>query len=186
MDEPELVSTSRWGIPGVNYHYANRNRWNISLEELAAVGITNDEAYVHSGLIVPLLNCLALLLPHGYELLVEDAYRSPATYALIRRKFVEQEGEAAASRLFNMEHMPHVSGRCIDVSLVDVATGQKVWLRNDARDGLDAKFAGFYVGKPDAESREFQRRQDVLHSAMFESGFSLGSKREVWHFELPL
>lgn len=185
MQTPPLVCAQDWGIPGLNYYFINRQRKNISLEELAAVGIVDDKSYVHCDLIVPLLWVIAQLTPHGYSILLEDAYRSPATYELARRKLVTQEGEEVARRLFNMADMPHATARAIDLSLIDSATGQKVWLRNDGRDGLEAKFVGFYQDREDEESRLYQQRQDLLHDIMQRAGFVFGSKREIWHFELP-
>ena len=185
METPTLVCTRDWGIPGANYYYVNHERKNITLEELAEVGVVDDRTYVHPDLIKPLVEVLAALAAYGYGILIVDAYRSAATYALVRRKYAEQNSEESASRLFNMEVMPHTNGRTIDVDLIDLATGKKIMTRDNAKDGLDASFEGFYRDRDDPDSREFQRLQDLLHRIMFAAGFILGSKREVWHFELP-
>jgi len=185
MDAPTLVCAQRWGIPGANYYFANRERWTISLDELADVGIMDEYSYVHPDLIMPLTKVMNTLMHHGYGMTLEDAYRSPETYALVRSKVAAQKGEEFVRRLFSFDTLPHATGRAVDVALVDLKTGKKVWLRNDGRDGIEASFVGFYRDRQDPESRNYQARQDILHDAMREAGFVFGTKLETWHFELP-
>lgn len=184
MNASLLVSTRDQGIPGVNYYYTNREQWNISLEELAMVGIIDDQTYVHQDLITPLLWVINRLHPRGYGICIKDAFRSPETYTLVRAKVAVQRGEDETAHLFNMKDMPHATGRAIDIGLIDLASNQELGLRDRQADGPDADFLNFYRGRNDSQACIFQERQDILHAAMLEAGFVFGSKREVWHFEL--
>lgn len=185
MNRSLLVSTRDRGIPGVNYYYSNRHRWNLTLEELEGVGIVDDQLYVHKDLVGPLLWVIDLLRAQGYSICIKDAYRSPETYALVRAKVAAQRGEDETARLFNMLRMPHATGRAIDAGLIHLATGEEVALRDRQTDGPDADFLGFYTNREGVAAQQYRKRQEVLYEAMRQAGFVFGDKREVWHFELP-
>lgn len=121
----------------------------------------------------------------GYEIMIDDSYRSPELYQLIFDKRSAAEGTRAISNIINMKDMPHSTGIAIDVALIDIDTGKKLFMR-DNKDEPDCFFVGYYANKTDPQSQEYQKRQDMLISIMKSCGFKLGSKNEFWHFELDI
>ncbi len=181
-----LLRTDVCGIKGYNYYWANRARLGITKEELAAVGITDGYAYVRHEVVVALIAVQDVLEGEGYHLLVKDGYRTEAAYRLAYAKSVEREGQELADAKFNLDDMPHATGLVVDLGLIDRVTRQEVYLRNGAQDAEGAWRVGFYADKDDPESQEFLRLQNLLIGSMLAAGFVLGSKEEIWHFELRL
>jgi D-alanyl-D-alanine dipeptidase len=184
LNRSALVPSDDWGIDGLNYYWKNRARFGITEEELATVGVTNGRTYIRLALVEPLLQVIQWLQTRGYTIRIEDGYRSEATYELAHRKLAALNGKDFVDSRFNMVDKPHTSGRAVDLALIDIATGLQINLRDD-RHGPGAAFVGFYQGKTDPESIEYQRRQALLVGYMLHAGFVLGSRRECWHFELP-
>ena len=151
-------------------------------EELATARVTDEHAYVDESLIQPLKNAQSKFAEKGYELIVKDAYRSPELYFLIQKKRYELRGKYETDKLLNMETMPHLTGKAIDVNLIDLKTGLGVKMRNPQEDPV-AFFIDFYKDKNDKISQEYQRLQQLLVSVMLSVGFQLGSKSEFWYFE---
>jgi len=182
--QPSLVALSSYGIRGENYYFTRRDRYQISLEELGEIGITDAEAYVDEGIIPALQQADAALRKHGYTLIIKDAFRSPELYSLIHHKRLAQFGEEHTNRLINMDAMPHSSGRAVDIGLIDLGTETEVHFRNNA-DDPDAYFINFYANRTDDIGKGYHRLQTLLIETMQSAGFVLGSKGEYWHFELP-
>ncbi len=180
----KLVSTADYGIKGVNHYWVKRGFYQISEEELNVAGVWDDKAYVDESLISYLKKANETLKPHGYEIVVKDAYRSPELYRLIQEKRYAKFGKEQTDRILNTVTMPHSNGRTIDASLIDIKTGNEVPMRNKT-DDPDNFFIDYYRDRNDAEGREYQRLQDLLVETMLSLGFKLGSKNEFWHFELP-
>lgn len=185
MKPQELVRSDAHEIMGVNYYWVKHHELGISDDELDRAGVVDDHVWIHINVARRLKTAMTLLRAHGYTVLVKDGYRSAEMYELAHQAFARLKGEGFVSSRFNLIDKPHTTGRAIDLALIDIESGREVWLRDD-RDGPGAAFVGFYRDHTDARSVEFQRRQDILHQAMDAAGFELGSKREVWHFELPV
>lgn len=181
-EKPILVSLLDYGLKGINFYWTRKDRFNLSEAELNSAGVFNDHAYVDEVIIFPLKEANNIFAKHGYELLIKDAYRSPELYKLIQQKRYEIHGKEHTDKLLNLETMPHSTGRVVDVSLVDIKSGEELMFR-DSADDPEAWFVDFYRDKADERSREFQRLQDLLIETMLSVGFKLGSKREFWHFE---
>jgi D-alanyl-D-alanine dipeptidase len=180
--QSQLVNVSDFGIQGINFYWTRKERFNLSEEELNAVGVVNEHAYVRQEIIEPLKQTNEHFKTLGYELIVKDAYRSPDLYDLIQKKRYVLHGKEHTDKLLNMVTKPHTNGLTIDVNLIELATGEEVKMRNPAEDP-DAFFIDFYRERPEPECKEFQRLQDILVHGMLEVGFKLGSKKEFWHFE---
>ena len=178
----ELVNVADFGIKGINYYWTRRERFEISLEELKSAGVNNGNAYLSWNIIEPLKKANKELKKYQMELIVKDAYRSPELCKLIQKKRYKVRGKEETDQLINMERMPHSTGLAVDVGLIDLKTGEELKMRN-ADDDPEAFFVDFYKNKKDANSREFQRLQDVLIRTMKSVGFTIGSKSEFWHFE---
>jgi D-alanyl-D-alanine dipeptidase len=177
-----LVNTNDYDIKGINFYWTRRERFTMSEDELALAGVDSEHAYVHAALIPPLLRAKELFHQKGYEMIVKDAFRSPELYGLIQEKRYILRGRAETDKLLNMVTMPHATGRAIDINLIDLTTGEEVTMRNPEEDP-DAFFIDFYKEKLDEVSKEYQRLQTLQVETMLEAGFSLGVKREFWHFE---
>lgn len=179
----KLVATADYGVKGVNHYWDKRDFYGMSEQELNDAGVHDNKAYVDESLI-PLLNkANEVLRPKGYEVIIKDAYRSPELYRLIRDKRYIMFGKEQTDKILNMTDMPHSNGRTIDVSLVEIKTGNEVPMRNK-KDDPHNFFINYYKDRKDAESVEYQRLQDLLVNALLPLGFMLGSKNEFWHFEL--
>ncbi|HEY8108846.1 MAG TPA: M15 family metallopeptidase [Patescibacteria group bacterium] len=183
---PKLVSLRGSGLRVWNYYWHFRHELKMSEDELREVGIEGDDLFIRPEVIGPLKEADAKFREHGYELIVKDAYRSPELYELAYRRRHAVYGQAATDRLYNMRDRPHMSGLVVDVNLVDPETGEQVKMRNPKHDDEGAQTIGFYKGKQDPVSREYERLQDLLIEVMLSVGFKLGVKREFWHFEYPV
>lgn len=180
--KPDLVNLADYGLKGINFYWTRKERFNLSEEELNSADVFDASAYVDKAIIDPLKKANNIFSQDGYELLVKDAYRSPELYKLVQKKRYEIHGKEHTDKLLNLETMPHSTGRVIDVSLIDMKSGEELKFR-DSADDPDGWFIDFYRDKTDAQSKEFQRLQDLLIKTMVSVGFQLGSKREFWHFE---
>lgn len=184
MSEVRLVDATEHGLEGQNFYYSRRSDYNLSLDELAAVGVTNDHPLIDQDLIAPLQKANSLFKKKGYKLFIKDAYRSPELYQLVRDKRYAKHGQASTDATFNAKRMIHAGGRAIDVALKNISDGQEIEMRS-RDDGIEAFFVDFYDGKNDQKSRQYQKRKLYLRETMFDCGFVLGSLKEYWHFELP-
>lgn len=182
QSELNLVDIRSFGIEGINFYWANRERYNISLEELEAAGVIDDGVYLDASLVEPLKKVNEILKPQGYKIFVKDAYRSPELYRLAFDKRSQMEG--GNTFLLNMERMPHSWGKVVDVTLADLVTGQELKMRDNKLDPDGGYKFGYYADKKDPESLEYHILQKIMMDAMFAAGFTLGLKEEFWHFEL--
>jgi len=178
-----LVKLSDYGIKSINYYWQRRDNFNITESELAAVGVTGNDAMVDASLIPKLKQANELAQPLGYELVVKDAYRSKELYDLVRRKRYENDGQEVTDRTFSKTRMPHSTGLAVDVNLIDLKTGDEIetWDKADWPDGL---FVGYYKDKMGSKSQRYQQMQDLLINVMVQSGFKLGIRQESHHFEI--
>lgn len=188
MAELDLVRPDDYGLDSLHYYFNARDKFGMSLAELAAVGVTDDKCRVGRRLIEPLLAAQSIFNDLGYGLVIKDSYRSPELYQLIYDKRVSREGGAHfgqenTDKLLNMERKIHASGNVVDIALT-WPEGDLVMLRA-AADGVPAHIYGYYQDKVDAVSIEYQAIQDVMKDVMFGLGFEFGTLREYWHFELP-
>lgn len=181
MDK-KFVKVSDYHIKGINYYWVRKDQFNISLEELEAVGITGNYAYIHEDLIPVLKEVNSDLRESGYELIVKDGYRPSELYKLVKQKRYEIDGKENTDKTLNHVLMPHANGYTLDVSLINIATGEeeKIW---DNKDWPNGVFVDYYRQRSDNEAKNYQRLQDLLIKTMLSHGFKLGSKREIWHFE---
>jgi D-alanyl-D-alanine dipeptidase len=184
--DPKLVKLADYGIEGVSYYWTRRERLGISEEELHNAGVHDEFAYVRPEIVKPLLRADKALRMFGYRMVVKDALRPAAAYQLAQRKLYEKQGKELTDALLNMEKMPHATGLVVDLGLVELTTGKEVWLRKGEDDKDGAWRIGYYLGKDDPESLEYQRLQTILIGTMVSAGFVLGSKGEFWHFEYLL
>lgn len=181
-----FVNVGDFGIEGVNYYWTRRDRLNISEEELHEAGVHDEHAYVRHELIEPLLRADKSLRTWGYRMIVKDALRPHAAYELAQKKLYEKQGKELTDAMLNMVKMPHASGLAVDISLISLETSQEVWLRNGNHDKDGGWRIGYYMGRDDPASLEYQRLQTILIGTMISAGFVLGSKNEFWHFEYRL
>jgi D-alanyl-D-alanine dipeptidase len=177
-----LVNLADFGIRGMNYYWVRRANFNVSEEELRSVGVTGNIVQVDVKLISKLKAANRLFRKHGYEIIVKDGYRIPELYKLIQKKRYENDGKEITDRTLNAISMPHATGLVVDINLVSLDTGKEVKLWDKA-DWPEGSFIGFYQYKKDAQSRRYQKLQDLLIKTMLKLGFKLGSKKEFWHFE---
>jgi len=179
----KLVSVTNFGIKGINYYWERRDKFNLSAEELASVGVLGNIALVEPKLIPKLTQANRLLKEYGYEIVVKDAYRSPELYNLVRKKRYEIDGKINTDRTLSTGANPHSSGKAVDINLIELRTGLEVeiWGKSDWPNGV---FINYYRNKKDKKSKNYQSLQDLLQSTMTKVGFSLGKRREFHHFEL--
>jgi len=114
------------------------------------------------------------LRPHGYGLLIHDAYRP----WFVTRMF--WDATPAASRIFvanPANGSRHNRGAAVDLTLYDLATGKAVEMPGRYDEFSRRSYAG-YVG-----GTSLQRwRRDLLRRAMEAEGFTVYAE-EWWHFD---
>jgi len=180
-----LVKSTDYGIKGVNYYWTRRERYNLTEAELIAAGLANGDAYIDEGLVEALQHANSEFKKLGYEIIIKDGYRSPEVYKLVQAKRYAQQGKEVVDSFLNVERAIHATGRAVDISLLNLKTGQELYFR-DGKDDPEAFFIDYYKDRTDDAGREFQRRQDMLITIMADCGFVLGTKKEYWHFELTV
>ncbi len=181
-----LVKLSEYGIKAENYYWTRRDRYDLSEQELHAVGVFDGDGYVDESIVQPLQQANEIFGALGYELIVKDAYRSADLYKIVQAKRYKLHGKELTDKLLNVVTMPHSSGRTVDVSLMDLKTGKEVRMRNSEDDPNGGYLIDYYKDRADSVSQEFQRLQELLRRVMLSVGFQLGIKNEFWHFEYPL
>jgi hypothetical protein len=132
-----LVNVSDYGIKGVNYYYSRKKQFNLSDEELASVGVTENFARLDRSLIPKLVEANNILQEEGFEIIVKDGYRSPELYDLVRKKRYEIDGKENTDKTLSTSSHPHSSGFAVDLNLINLKTGQEVemWIEETGRMG---------------------------------------------------
>lgn len=179
-----LVGLRERGIRTRNYYWDRRESFDLSEETLAEVGVTGEDILVRPAVVDALHQVNQELRNSGFELLIKEGYRAPELYRLIGAKWRERWGTIHTERLLNLEKMPHATGLVVDASVVDVVTGEEVWMRNADHDLEGGQFVGFYRDHSDPNAERYEALQSLLIDAMTRAGFRLGEKGEFWHFEL--
>ena len=178
----DLVRSDDFGITSRHYYYLERDRYDLSLEDLASVGITDGNCRIGRVLIPTLIKAQSQFRSLGYDLIIKDGYRSPELYRLVYGKRVARYGKEHTDSLLNIDRMIHAKGNVVDIDLTPL-DGSKMMLRA-AADGVPAHFYGFYKKKSDSHSIVYQSNQDMMKTVMFGFGYEFGSLIEYWHFEL--
>ncbi len=113
------------------------------------------------------------LRAQGYGLLIWDAYRPTS----VQRKLFEAEGNTGfvANPAYGFSR--HASGRAVDVTLYDLATGKTLAMPSGFDDFTERASSTYRGGNP-----EVARNVALLRSAMKAAGF-VGIEVEWWHFE---
>lgn len=178
----DLVRPDDFGITSRHYYYLGRDRYDLSLADLASVGIVDDKCLVSRKLIPTLQQAQAQFKQLGYDLIVKDGYRSPQLYRLVYDKRVIRYGQTHTDSLLNVDRMIHAQGNVVDIDLAPL-DGSRMRFRN-GDDGIPAHFYGFYQNRTDPEAVIYQHNQDMMRDVMFGLGYTFGTVIEYWHFEL--
>ncbi len=178
----DMVDIDEYGLRGTNFYWLKHDAKGITKEEVMSVGVTSERVQLHKDIIPNILAIEEELEKHGYSLYIKEGYRSKELYELVYEKRCIKFGKEETDRIFNMEAMPHASGKSLDATLWSIADDKEVWLRN-GDDGTDALFYGYYADKEDEQSKEYQRLQDLLVQIFLRHGFKLGTKNEYFHFD---
>jgi D-alanyl-D-alanine dipeptidase len=117
----------------------------------------------------------------GFEVFIKDGYRSKELYNLAYHKRLQKYKDDTPDKLMNMKEMPHATGLTVDIGLFDPITNKEVPTRRK-EDGPESLLFDFYRHKPDQESQNLQKLQDLLKEVMCKHGFEEGRLREYFHF----
>jgi len=177
----DLTYIDEHGLLGSSYYFSSRSKWNITKEELANIGITDDRIQVHRDIVPALKAADEKFQKRGLRMYLREGYRSPALYELAFNKRKDKFGEKETNRLLNIKDKPHATGKAVDISLWDTVKEEKVPTRGD-KDGLESLLIDFYKGKADSESKHYQELQEYIMNTMISCGFHLGKLREYFHF----
>jgi len=178
----DMVGIEKYDLRGSNFYWLKHDAKGITKEEIISVGVTSEHVQLHKDIIPNVLAVEEELNKHGYRLFIKEGYRSKALYELVYEKRCLKFGKEETDRIFNMEAMPHASGKSLDATLWSIEKDEEVWLRR-GDDGTDALFYGYYADEDDEQSKEYQRLQDLLVRTFLDNGFKLGTKNEYFHFD---
>lgn len=183
MNMHELVYIDNFGLLGSNFYWHKHDAKGITKEEILSVGLTSDRVEVHRNIIDALVVIDQRLQDErGWRLYIKEGYRSKALYKLVYDKRVGKFGKEETDGLFNMHDMPHASGYSVDAALWDPEKNSEVYMR-DAADGTPALYVDFYKDRSDEVGTRFYELQRYTIALMEEHGFTLGTKREYFHFD---
>lgn len=176
----DFVYINDYGLLGSEYYWDNRERLNITEEELRAAGV-DGRVQVHKDLIPSLRVADKTFKEKGMRLYIREGYRPHALYELAFMKRKEKFGETDTRRIMNMEDRPHASGRAVDVVPWDEKENKEISARK-REDGVPAMFIDFYKKRMDGEGKRYQELQEFMINTMLANGFQTGIKREYFHF----
>lgn len=177
-----LVYIDDYGLRGFNFYYRRYERFDLTTEDLASIGLSDDRGQVHRDIIDSLVAIdQALEDTLGYRLYIKEGYRSKELYELVYEKRVAKFGKEETDRLLNMDDMPHATGCSVDIALWDEKEDKGVYMR-DGKDDPDAFFIDFYKGKDTDKAKRYQYLQETVVETMRKYGFCLGIKQEYFHF----
>jgi len=175
----DLVYIDEYGLLGSNFYWKKGAEKGLTQEELIRVGVTDERVQVSKDIIAALVAADKEFQEKGYKLYLKEGYRPKALYELVYEARMKMSGDA--DRVFNMNDMPHATGKSIDVGLWDIKQDEQVHLRKND-DGTDALFVDFYRHRTDEEGKRYQELQDYLKDVMLKHGFEYGIKNEYFHF----
>ena len=156
---------------GSNFYWHKGIELGFSKEDLKRVELFNDRVLIHKDLIKPLLKANKTLKEKGYSIYITEGYRSKELYKEVSKKI----GKNNTNKILNMNDMPHVTGKSVDIVLWK---DNKKLILHDREDGFDGYFFGFYKDK----NEKYHKLQEMLINTMQENGFELGKKKEYFHF----
>lgn len=116
----ELVYIDEYNLLGINYYWNRRESYNMSEQELNAVGFFDDRVQVHKDIVEPLQNADREFQKKGYRIYIKEGYRPKALYELAYQKRIEKYGKEETDKLLNMGSMPHAEGKSVDVTLCGI------------------------------------------------------------------
>ena len=158
-------------VPNVRFdlRYAGTNNiFGVPLYDAA-------EAYAEAETSAALKRAADKLAIHGYGLLVWEGYRpwyvSRLAYELLPK---DKKGMLPAPDKGEDRN----TGRTVDVSLYDLASGEAVQMISDFDEASLRQFPGFAGG-----TEQQRNLRDMLAAVMKDCGFNQG-KEEWWHFTL--
>lgn len=182
----DLVKISEYGLEGKNRYWVNGDRYNVTQDELRAIGITDDQAYLNRRTCEKLQRINEELQEHGLQLIVKDAYRSKELYDLVYEKRVKMFGKEQTDKIFNVRTYPHATGDTVDVSLVNAQTKEQLPLVMNIEDRqalIESRATDFYANSTDEKEQVVHTNRMTLKNIMNKYGFE-GIPHEYRHFNL--
>lgn len=157
-------------VPGVrlDVRYATANNF------LGAPLYTSARALMQRPAAEALARVQAALAPHGFGLLVHDAYRPWRVTKLFWEATSGSERDFVADPSKGSKHN---RGCAVDLTLCDLATGRPIAMPG----GYDEFSDRSYPGYPGGTGRQRWHR-DLLRRAMEAEGFAV-NQAEWWHFD---
>jgi D-alanyl-D-alanine dipeptidase len=149
------------------------NKYSKYIRELSMIKrVSSDYPLLCLDIVAKKLAEAVILLPSGYSLQVDSAYRTKKTQEILfeNRKHIPNlvhDPKAGVS--------PHTTGSALDISLVD-GSGREI--------NLSEPFSKYYEEPQlvsDKISPKSQKLRNILHDVMVKVGFTPNPK-EYWHF----
>ena len=191
MYNNNLVNLSDYNIKSINFYFEKHKQYNITLQELADIGIVDNICRVNKKVAIALVEINKDLKNNWYEIYVKDAYRSQELYNLVYKKRIELHGKENVDKIFKPVRAIHSTGNAIDVSLINIASWNEIMMRNDynidetkkTNEEIIASFYGdAFKDSLNPEEMEFHHRRSLLRDIMYKHWF-IGIDHEYRHFE---
>ncbi len=184
----ELVKISDYWLEWKNWYRVNAERFNITHDELRAIGIVDDEAYLNKSTCEKLQQIDQELQEQGLHLIIKDAYRSKELYDLVYQKRVEKLWKEETDKIFNSSNTyPHSSGNTVDVTIVHADTKEPLklykWDIQDRADLVASWATNFYENATDEEWKVIHINRTTMQNIMSNYGFEW-IPHEYRHFNL--
>ncbi len=157
-------------VPGIVYDLRYTTANNI----FGAPLVQSNHAYLDRSAAQALNRVQQDLKPYGYGLVFWEGYRSWSDFKLATLALGEKHQDMLPKA---EEGYAHNTGRSVDVSLVDLASGEEVSMISDFDEPSPAQYAQFAGG---TQKQRYLR--DLLRQMMTREGFT-GSDMEWWHFD---
>lgn len=157
-------------VPGAVYDL----RYTTDNNLFGAPLVKSTRAYLDRSAAQALSRVQQDLKPYGYGLVIWEGYRSWSDFKLATLALGEKNQDMLPKA---EEGYSHNSGRSVDVSLYDLASGEEVPMISDFDEPSPAQYAQFAGG---TQKQRYER--DLLRQMMTKEGFTY-SDMEWWHFD---
>ena len=164
---PLLIDLEKF--PGFKFDIRYARADNFLKEPVYAIA----KAYLLKHVAEDLYQVQLALRPHGYGLLIYDAYRPWA----VTKLFWDRSNEHDRQFLADPEKgSAHNRGCAVDLSMYHLTTGEPVMMPSDFDEMNEKAHSEYAGGLP-----EQRQARDLLKSKMLENHFT-GISNEWWHF----
>lgn len=184
----DLVRIENYWLIWSNYYYTNKEKFNITYEELIEVWVESYHALLNTKTCEKLASIDSILRKEYWMfLIVKDAYRSKALYELITKKRYETKWEVYIKKFMNSSwEYRHSSWNTVDVGFCKIWESNEIVVRKQFKDQAEyiRSCALWYFKDSDTSNEKEIYKNRLFIKEMMNSHWFEWVDHEFWHFDL--